>query len=61
MGHDHPSCAHCGERLGVYEPICAEYADSTVAEASMLTLAKDRRPTRLWHPACGSAATRTAA
>lgn len=47
------TCAHCGERIGVYEPIRLELADGSVGSSSYLNLAvAELRARRLWHPWC---------
>jgi hypothetical protein len=48
------TCTHCGERIGVYEPIRVEQADGSVGSSSYLNLTGAQlhgRP-RLWHPWC---------
>lgn len=48
------TCAHCGQRIGAYEPLRIEQPDGSVGESSYLNLAPwelETRP-RLWHPWC---------
>jgi hypothetical protein len=50
----HPTCAHCGDRIGVYEPLWLELADGALHRSSYLNLGDypelDR--SRLWHLGC---------
>jgi hypothetical protein len=48
------TCAHCGERIGVYEPMRVERPDGTVDSSSYLnlTVAQLQRIPRLWHSWC---------
>jgi hypothetical protein len=49
-------CAHCGDRIGVYEPVWLEYADGSVVESTLLSLGDPRALTadgaRLLHDEC---------
>lgn len=50
------TCAHCGERIGVYEPVRVEQDDGTVGSSSYLNLtcADRQAQRRLWHLSCFS-------
>jgi hypothetical protein len=56
MEHDHRQCAGCGDRVGVYEQLRAQYDDGLLVETSWLTLPAGRLPHRVWHRACAPAA-----
>ena len=47
-------CDHCGERIGVYEPMRVEQPDGTVGSSSYLNMtgAELRVRPRLWHLCC---------
>ena len=49
-----PVCAHCGERIGVYEPLWLEVADGTLHSSSFPNLDRyaPHAPARVWHHAC---------
>ena len=51
-----PSCAVCGERLGVYEPLLIEHPDGSVVRSALLHLPEAARrgagTFRLFHPFC---------
>ena len=38
---DHPTCVHCGDRIGAYEPLCLRRADGTVTTSSILRARQD--------------------
>ena len=48
------TCAHCGERIGVYEPLHMERPDGGVFRTSYLNLTSEelRARPRLWHLWC---------
>lgn len=50
----HLTCAQCGDRIGVYEPLWLELADGALHHSSYLNLGDypelDR--SRLWHLGC---------
>jgi len=48
------SCARCGDRIGVYEPLWVELGDGTLHSSSYLELGgyKSHEPWRLWHQGC---------
>jgi hypothetical protein len=54
-GENRPiTCAHCDERIGVYEPLRVEHPDGRVGSSSYLNLTAAQlheRP-RLWHSWC---------
>jgi hypothetical protein len=49
-------CAHCGDRIGVYEPAWLEHNDGSIRTASFLNLDPEIRQgqerARLWHLGC---------
>lgn len=48
-----PSCAICGDRLGVYEPLLIEHPDGSTVRSALLRLPEAARaPLRLVHPGC---------
>jgi hypothetical protein len=53
---DNPAirCAHCGERIGVYELLRVEQPDGTVGSSSYLNLTpiELHRSPRVWHWQC---------
>jgi hypothetical protein len=54
-----PTCAGCGDRIGVYEPVLREAPDAAADRTSWLGLRLEAAGTttdRLWHEACGRAA-----
>lgn len=48
------TCAHCGDCIGVYEPLRVEQSDGTVGLSSYLNLIvpQDHERPRLWHLWC---------
>ena len=53
---DHPTCVHCGDRIGAYEPLCLRRADGTVTTSSILRARQDPEfgmpGSALYHRAC---------
>jgi hypothetical protein len=53
-------CARCGDRIGVYEPLCWERADGSRATSSLAAMDRrgDRPPhdARVFHLACAAPA-----
>ena len=49
-----PVCAHCGDRIGVYEPPWVEVADGTLHSSLFLNLDRyaPHARARVWHHAC---------
>jgi hypothetical protein len=47
-----PVCAHCGDRIGVYEPIWLEQPDGTRVRSGLLELGDAPPDGRLFHSAC---------
>jgi hypothetical protein len=49
-------CAHCGDRIGSYEPLWLELADGTLKLSAFLRLGHDLPPGengwRIWHRGC---------
>lgn len=60
-----PSCGHCGDPIGVYEPLVYERGDGAPVTSAYLRLPDDvreaRAPTTFFHAAChgGAVATET--
>ncbi len=51
---DRPSCKGCGDRIGVYEPICQVTAAGT--EATSLLRLSGEPVGEVWHMSCAEAA-----
>ena len=49
-----PVCAHCGDRIGVYEPIWLEYPDGTRVRSGLLELGDRATEGHLYHSECVS-------
>lgn len=54
QGNSSITCAHCGQRIGVYEPLRVEQPDGNVGASSYLNLSPDELEIgpRLWHTWC---------
>ena len=57
MGADlaHPRCAHCGDRIGIYEPMWMQQADGTLANTTVLNLEDglwQEQSARFFHVGC---------
>ena len=61
MDRDHRTCAHCGDRIGVYEPLWWQQPGGSIVAAGYLAIITDPRaadPTsRIYHRHCLQPAT----
>ena len=51
----HPRCAHCGDRIGIYELMWMQQADGTLANTTVLNLDDEQRlddSSRFFHVGC---------
>ena len=50
------TCAGCGDRIGVYEPLWWEQPDGSITDAALLALGQDARSgrvrSRFYHHGC---------
>jgi hypothetical protein len=51
---DRPTCAGCGDRIGVYEPVC--HLTETGPESTSLLRLSGEPVGQLWHMPCAEAA-----
>lgn len=53
IDHRTYTCAACGDRIGVYEPVWTRGADGSLVTTSLLNLTDDgEQPPVLWHAGC---------
>ena len=49
----HPTCSHCGERIGLFELLWRELEGGTIRASYTVDLEHlGHQPQRLWHPGC---------